>query len=104
MDKVVLRTWEDGSVIALWPAVPANQSGTFCQSYEHIGQHGAADYNHVIAHTKPHFQELAGKYLWDELIEIGYNPILIQRATPQLHKHRKWVAQHSPDSVNFLSP
>ncbi len=42
--KVIFRKWpksQGGGVIALFPQLPASYSGHMCESYEHIGQHGA---------------------------------------------------------------
>jgi len=49
--KVVFRKWSDGSVLALFPEDQADYWGN-CGSYEHVGQHGAADYTGCIAKTK----------------------------------------------------
>ena len=40
-----------GGIIALFPEVPGSPG--FCSSYEHIGQHGSADYGYVISKTTP---------------------------------------------------
>ena len=69
---VIFRKWKgkDGDVIALFPDVKADFEGNI-MSYEHIGQHGAADYNHVVSKTR-----LATKKefrpLLKELDDIGY--------------------------------
>ena len=53
-DTVVFRRWRDnGDVIALFPELPADIYGDYCDAYEHVGQHGGADYHGVIQHTKP---------------------------------------------------
>lgn len=45
--KVIFRKWPDGDVIALFPEDPGtNEAGT-CDSYMHVGQHGAASYGLV---------------------------------------------------------
>lgn len=49
---VVFRKFKDKDVIALFPDVEADMSGN-CMSYQHIGQHGSAEYNYVIYKTKP---------------------------------------------------
>jgi hypothetical protein len=53
--RVVFRTWRSGhgkgEVIALMPDIEADTRGN-CESYEHVGQHGAADYRGVIARTR----------------------------------------------------
>jgi len=50
---VIFRKWKDGDVIALFPAELGTYDRHTCSSYEHVGQHGAADPRHVIASTKP---------------------------------------------------
>ena len=53
-DIVVFRRWrENGDMIALFPELPADLYGDYCDAYEHVGQHGGADYHGVVQHTKP---------------------------------------------------
>ena len=41
-DLVVLRVWKDnGEAFALFPMTPADHTGRFCTSYQHVGQHGS---------------------------------------------------------------
>jgi hypothetical protein len=49
--RVVFRKWKDGrqTVIALFPDIPEVRGCVL--SYEHIGQHGGADYTGVIHAT-----------------------------------------------------
>jgi hypothetical protein len=53
---VIFRKWQtraDGhGVIALFPKLPGGTSG-MCDSFEHTGQHGAADLAGVIRRTRP---------------------------------------------------
>lgn len=50
--RVVFRTWkDDGSVIALFPDLDAGQG--LCESYQRVGQHGGADYGHVVSKSTP---------------------------------------------------
>ena len=82
--KVVFRKWTGkdfkGDIIALFPEIPASNDGYLCQSYEHIGQHGAADYNHCLTKTVPADQaEYAD--LKKELESIGYCLKVVNRAT-----------------------
>lgn len=70
MDRVVFRRYGNGEIIALFPDQIA--SGVYlCNSYMHVGQHGAADYTRVVSQTKPakpeEYQTLA-----TELAQIGY--------------------------------
>lgn len=52
---VVFRMWKahPRTCIALFPTLTWNYSGTECGSYEHVGQHGGADYAGVIERTRP---------------------------------------------------
>lgn len=50
---VVFRKWPDGDVIALFPTLEFNAGMQQCTSYQHIGQHGPANYVHCIAGTTP---------------------------------------------------
>jgi len=52
---VVFRKWRDKSVIgdgviALFPEIDDGRG--MCSSFEHVGQHGAADYDGVISRTR----------------------------------------------------
>jgi hypothetical protein len=88
-DLVVFRRWRDsGDVIALFPEIPADIFGDFCEAYEHIGQHGAADYGVVIQATMPVEPEDATG-LANELTQIGYNLRPIRRASWKHHDKRR---------------
>ena len=73
--------------------IPADIRGQYCSSYEHIGQHGAADYYGVIQDTTPvgprECVELA-----EELRRIGYNLRPIKRASWRNHGRRRQIARH----------
>ena len=52
---VVFRVWpkaKGGDVIALFPALPSTGNPYECESYMHVGQHGAADCMGVIHDTR----------------------------------------------------
>lgn len=54
--RVVFRKWNQrngGGVIALFPDLIANHFNGTHESYEHVGQHGGASYDMVIASSKP---------------------------------------------------
>ena len=88
-DVVVFRRWRDGgSIIALFPEIPADIFGDFCEAYEHVGQHGAADYSIVIQATTPVEPEEADD-LAEELTQIGYNLRPIKRASWKHHEKRR---------------
>lgn len=92
MDKVIFRAQRDGTIIAVWPAIPADNEGNLCQTYEHVGQHGAGDWNVIVRNSFPATPQQYNPLL-RELIQIGYNPIIIRRVTWQLDEHRKQVAK-----------
>jgi hypothetical protein len=67
---------QDGEIIALFPFIPATvTNGEYeCTSYQHTGQHGAAEYFHVIENTTPvdpKSDECAA--LFRELSDRGYD-------------------------------
>lgn len=74
-------------VLALWPAVPADNQGFYCRSYAHFGQHGAADYQYLLTKSRPatpeEYQDLLG-----ELRRIGHMPNIIRRAREVHRQHR----------------
>ena len=87
-DEVVFRRYPDGQVIALFPDIPWSGRWGETTSYMHVGQHGAADYSHVVATTKPVTEkEYAG--LLDELRQSGYDNIkIVKRAKIQNYEQR----------------
>lgn len=91
-DLVVFRRWRDsGDVIALFPELPADIHGRYCDSYEHIGQHGGADFHGVIQQTKPCSSE-ASADLAAELRTIGYNLRPSRRISRTHHEARRRLA------------
>ena len=86
--RVVFRRYPDGQVIALFPDIPWSGRRGETTSYMHVGQHGAADYSHVVATTKPATgKEYAG--LLDELRQTGYdNMRIVKRAKIQNYGQR----------------
>ena len=81
--KTVFRAFRnDGEVIALFPQIPASNEGYLCQSYMHVGQHGAADTGIVTSRTR---LAMPKEYrpLLKELREIGYNVKIAKRCTRQ---------------------
>jgi hypothetical protein len=81
---VIFRKWRGGQIIALFPTVPANLDGFTCQSYQHVGQHGAADPYGLIRETKSatpkEYKELLG-----ELHQIGYKNLKIYKRLQYKH-------------------
>ena len=90
---VVFRKWRHcDDIIALFPELPSDLRGWYCDSYEHVGQHGAADYRLVVLATTPARPEDYG-VLARELTNIGYNLRPIKRASQQHHENRRQSAQ-----------
>ena len=89
---VVFRVWKDrpGGVLALFPELPSDYAGLLCESYEHVGQHGGADYAGCIARTRParpdEYTDLA-----HELTGRGYDLRPIRRASHH-HHARRYIA------------
>lgn len=84
---VIFRRWKggNGGIIALFPEIPADIHGYYVLSYEHIGQHGAANYSGVIARTVPASEE---EYcnLKQELESIGYVLAVYQKQTAKMRE------------------
>lgn len=91
--RVVFRKWRDGGgVIALFPELPADPFGYYCDSYEHVGQHGGADYHGVVRYSTPATPEQSAA-LAAELHQIGYRLVPVRRASPQHHDRRREEAR-----------
>lgn len=91
-DVVVFRRWRDThDLIALFPALPADLHGQYCDSFMHIGQHSGADYHGVIQHTTPCSIEQSAD-LAAELRRIGYTLRPIKRASRVHHDNRRQLA------------
>ena len=70
-DRVEFRKWrDDNEIFALFPDSPADHKGNVT-SYAHIGQHGAADYDHCVDKSIPATPEEFAP-LQKELETIGY--------------------------------
>ena len=85
--ETVFRMFPEGDVIALFPTVPADLAG-HCSSYMHIGQHGAADYHHVIGRTRPAGSDEHHDLLL-ELSRLGYAVRAMRRASRRMHDDRQ---------------
>lgn len=70
---VVFRTFNDKyqDAIALFPEHVTYPNGD-CESYQHLGQHGTANYNHCISMSRPSTEKEI-QILKRELESIGYN-------------------------------
>jgi hypothetical protein len=93
-DPVVIRVWngDPDDLFALFPTDPADIYGHLCTSYQHIGQHGGADYHHCIRNSRPATKTEA-RPLLIELRRIGYRPRVLKRASPRHHDERLAAAR-----------
>ena len=78
--KTVFRIWPDGDVIALFPQIAATTGGYECQSYMHVGQHGAADIGVITKRTRL-AKPKEYRPLLKELRQIDYNVKIAKRCT-----------------------
>lgn len=77
MTRVIFRKWKDsGNIIAFFPDTVNDCNYSFIMSYEHLGQHGEADYNGLLPLTK---RATRVEYypLLQELQSIGYDDLKI---------------------------
>jgi len=73
--KVIYRTFsilDGGDTIAIFPEIIGTNDPVTCDSYQHLGQHGSCNPNHLISITRPStFEEK--EELAKELEAIGYS-------------------------------
>jgi hypothetical protein len=77
--KVIFRKWKvQGDIIAIFPELSYRQNYR-TQMYQHVGQHGEGDYQHVVSATVP---AKPSEYadLKRELEGIGYKLKVVKRA------------------------
>ena len=85
---VIFRRFPDGDVIALFPCLPAECLDPWpCQSYMHVGQHGAAD--PLIVHDTRPAQPPEYASLKAELEQHGYRLIVRRRFPCDAYAHRR---------------
>lgn len=86
--KVIFRKWPGTKdVIALFPEIPGSYVSSLCQSYEHVGQHGSASES-IMRYTK-HASLQEAQELMEELVHIGYVPVVVKRFTKQAREKRQ---------------
>jgi hypothetical protein len=81
--------WKD--CFALFPELPADNYGQYCTCYQRVGQHCSADYHGCIAASDPATAKESAD-LFEELERRGYNLVVKQRATPEMHERRRRIA------------
>jgi len=82
---VIFRKWKRSNfpyndILALFPEENGSVLNNTCMSYEHIGQHGQADYAYCIKKTLP-ANVIEYTNLKKELETIGYNLIVRKKYT-----------------------
>ena len=90
---VVFRCDPDGGVFALLPEDPADEYGRLCTSYEHIGQHGAANYRSCIERSRP-ATPVEYADLLEEMTRIGYRVTVRQREPAGARDRRRDEARN----------
>lgn len=75
---VIFRKYKNGDVIAIFPEIPSDMNWNHCESYMHVGQHGAADPYKVVSDTRPAYPS-EYQLLKEELDGIGYELDVRQR-------------------------
>jgi hypothetical protein len=89
---VVFRIDKTGIVFALMPELPADNQGTHCTAYQHLGQHCAADYHGCVARSRS-VEPTEYANLLIELERRGYHVDVRRRATPDMHERRRLLAR-----------
>ena len=103
LTKVIFRRWRSGdkAVIALFPEQPAELFRPYCNSYEHLGQHGSADANFVVSKTRLAKKEEYAE-LKRELERIGYKLKICKKLTPAMRETLLDVQGNFRDEANSL--
>jgi hypothetical protein len=98
-DIVIFRKFPDGAIIALFPNSAAVANNPWpCESYMHVGQHGAADPG-IVADTQPARPEEYAA-LKAELEQIGYRLDVHQRFPRDDQDRRQAELRHIPDPAH----
>lgn len=84
--KVIFRKFPDGSVIAMFPELPGDNSVLNCLNYMHEGQHGSS--LATCEGTRPVLLPKDYANLYNELTAIGYNLIVVNRFSYQMDQKR----------------
>ena len=75
--KVIFRKFKDGDIIALFPEIAGDMNPSTMMSYQHVGQHGAADCIESTKLADPEEYEDLKK----ELETVGYVLKVCKKAT-----------------------
>lgn len=78
MTPVIFRKFKEGNIIAIFPTMLGTLDQYTCNSYQHIGQHGACEPTYLIQITKLAKPEEYGE-LFQELVNIGYDDLKVYK-------------------------
>jgi len=81
---VVFRKYKKGDIIALFPYEIQKVNGN-CLCYQHIGQHGEADYSNCIAMTVPATPTEYSTLRMELTNQIGYNMTITKKRNSTIH-------------------
>ena len=81
--RVLQERGRDCEVFALFPTLPAYDH--YVTSYQHIGQHCAADYGLCVKHSRP-AQPAEYADLLEELTRVGYCLRVTRRQSPTMRE------------------
>ncbi len=89
---VIFRAFrKGGEVIALFPFQPSDNSGFFCDSYQHVGQHGGATPDLMRGNATRPATPNEVRELSAELRRIGYTLRVLKRFPRNAFARRKAV-------------
>ncbi|MFA5323710.1 MAG: hypothetical protein WC373_13645 [Smithella sp.] len=86
------RGFHPTDVFALMPEIPTDELGRYCACYQHIGQHGSADYHLCIRKSKPASPEEYAELKAELETHRDYAPDgwnIRKRATQAMHETRR---------------
>ena len=83
--KTIFRKFKDGEVIALFPEIPSDYEGRYCDSYMHIGQHGSANYQGLLKDTVLATPEEYAELKHELETRYDYEIEVYQRRTRQMY-------------------
>jgi len=83
--KTIFRKFKDnGDIIALFPEIPSDYEGRYCDSYVHVGGHGGANYQLVIGDTVLATPEEYAELKRELETHYDYEIEVYRRRTPQM--------------------
>lgn len=94
MIPVIFRQFKKGGeVIAIFPTIPATMHPWECESYMHVGQHGACNPAHLINNLTVPAKGPEVPMLFMELVRIGY---------VGLHAYKRRQPKHQQELFSAL--